>query len=119
MSHELPVCLLLPAVSALPLPGPSLKHMLLRSAEQPDSQAQPNAPNNKVLTFYSFCFLRPREGRHVCSEAAISDAVPDLANMASLRQRRPFEASDKQINGSVIGRLCCRRRECRSTLCSQ
>lgn len=41
-----------------------------------------------------------------CNEAAISDAVTDLANMATLRKQRPFEASDKQINDSVIGRLC-------------
>ena len=51
MSHELPVCLLLPAVSALPLPGQSLKHMLLRSAEQPDRQAQPNCYKEQSCHF--------------------------------------------------------------------
>lgn len=56
MSHELPVCLLLPAVSALPLPGQSLKHMLLRSAEQPDRQAQPNCYKEQSC---HFLFLPP------------------------------------------------------------
>lgn len=57
MSHELPVCLLLPAVSALPLPEQSLKHMLLRSAEQPDRQAQPNCCKEQSCHFYFFLFL--------------------------------------------------------------
>lgn len=51
MSHELPVCLLLPAVSALPLPGQSLKHMLLCSAEQPDRQTQPNCYKEQSCHF--------------------------------------------------------------------
>lgn len=48
MSHELPVCLLLPAVSALPLPEQSLTHMLLRSAEQPDRPTQPKCYRTKL-----------------------------------------------------------------------
>lgn len=57
MSHELPVCLLLPAVSALPLPGQSLKHMLLRSAEQPDRQAQPNCYKEQSCHFLFLPFF--------------------------------------------------------------
>lgn len=54
MSHELPVCLLLPAVSALPLPEQSLKHMLLRSTEQPDRKAEPNCCKEQSWHFFSF-----------------------------------------------------------------
>ncbi|KAJ0066936.1 hypothetical protein NL108_006213 [Boleophthalmus pectinirostris] len=52
MSHELPVCLLLPAVCALPLPEQSLKHMLLRATEQPDRTAQPNAYKEQSCHFF-------------------------------------------------------------------
>lgn len=91
-SPELPVCRLLPAVSALPLPGASLKHMLLRWAEQPDRRPPPNARDTKVLPFQLFSFLHPTEGWHDCRKAAVSDAAPDLTSMASLGHQRPFEA---------------------------
>lgn len=62
MSHELPVCLLLPAASALPLPGQSLKHMLLRSAEQPDRPARPNARREQSCSFLSLLFPPSKRG---------------------------------------------------------
>lgn len=115
MSHELPVCLLLPAVSALPLPGQSLKHMLLRSTEQPDKQAQPNCYKEQSchflllpfspLLFSPWVFIQERDGMF-CNKTAIADAMPDLANMAAPRNQCLFEAPDKHINGSIIGLIC-------------
>lgn len=95
MSHELPVCLLLPAVSALPLPEQSLKHMLLWSAEQPERHPQPNCckeqscqiffPALFVIFLPSWVSIRESDGL-LCNKAALSDAAPDLANMAALRK---------------------------------
>lgn len=93
MSHELPVCLLLPAAPA----GRCLKHS--QAAARPNCCKEqschflfplPPPPPFPPSPFPSLLgrSSKERDGR-LCHKAAVSDAAPDLANMAAPRKQRP------------------------------
>lgn len=113
-----PCCFCTPASRTIPETHAAALH---RAARQAGSAKR--LERTKLFLFISFVSsVQERDGMF-CNKAAVSDAAPDLANMATLRNQRPFEASDKQINDSVIGRLCWWRRwllrKCHSAFCSK
>lgn len=99
-----PCCFCTPASRTIPETHAAA---LRRAARQAGSAKR--LERTKLFLFISFVSSIQERDAMFCNNAAISDAVPDLANMATLRKQRPFEASDKQMNASVIGQRCCWR----------